>query len=95
MAYSEQEEDYMRIIETKNDFLEKQNKELKAENKKLLAENKVVKSKYCPTDSADYARLRKQARELQKKYKHAQYIIEELRAKIKELETQTKYKVNR
>lgn len=88
MGYSQQQEDYMRIIETKNEYLEKKIKELKAENISL-------KKKFCPSDSNDYARLRKQTQELQKKYKNAQKTIEDLRTEIEKLKSQIIYRVNK
>ena len=120
MGYSEQQEDYMRIIETLLEDEENKRKQAEKEIRKLKAELKTYKQKYwdakkgrddykrivdsfnteeinlAPSHSeADFQRLRTQTQSLQKKYRQAQAIIEELRAENKKLEAQVKYWVKK
>jgi hypothetical protein len=104
--YSEQEEDYMRIIETRNDMLEARIKEYKNkyfnmkkerdDYKRIVETYQSKETDIAPNHSEeDFQRLRTQARMLQKKYRNAQTIIEELRAENEKLSSELKIRVKK
>lgn len=104
--YSEQEEDYMRIIETKNDMLEYELKTLRSRCAQLKRQRNNLKrilKTYEPTDvdvapihnEEDFQRIRAQNQLLLRKYKQAQTIIEELRDDNEKLKSQIKYMVKK